>query len=452
MKLQTSCGDIVSYIKGIMMSFQAIAERKQIKYQFISDKKEIVMYFDQDKIEKMFYNLLSNAFKFTPSHGEVSVRVRERSENGEVGSIKISVTDTGRGIDKEQLPHIFDRFYQVDDSSIRDHEGSGIGLALIKELVEIHHGSIRVQSTVHRGSKFTVALPLGKDHLKDEEIIEQEVLVGRSDLFGERWIDLPVDEAIYTDSEMSKVKRPIILIVEDNRDMSTFIREHLKPYYIIKEAFDGEEGLEKAKEIIPDLVISDIMMPKKDGYELCQNLKQDEKTSHIPIILLTAKAERKDKLEGLEIGADDYLVKPFDSTELLARVKNLIGLRQKLRERFSRNGKLPRDEMDINPVDKRFVERITKIIEENMSNEEFDIKQFSHLIGMSGTQLRRKMNALIGQSPNQFIRTLRLNEAARLIKEEMKAVSEAAYLAGFNSLSYFSKCFKEEFGKLPSEY
>jgi response regulator RpfG family c-di-GMP phosphodiesterase len=234
--------------------------------------------------------------------------------------------------------------------------------------------------------------------------------------------------------------------------MSAYIREYLQPIYNIKEAFDGEEGIEMAKEIIPDLIISDIMMPKKDGYELCRNLKQDEKTSHIPIILLTAKAERKDKIEGLEIGADDYLIKPLDSTELLARVNNLIELRQKLRERFSRDGILPRDEMDMNPVDKRFLERITTIIEEHMRNEDFNVKQFGFLIGISGTQLRRKMNALIGQSPNQFIRTMRLKEAARLIKEEMKAVSEAAYLAGFNSLSYFSKSFKEEFGKLPSEY
>jgi YesN/AraC family two-component response regulator len=234
--------------------------------------------------------------------------------------------------------------------------------------------------------------------------------------------------------------------------MCAYIREYLQPYYKVKEAFDGDKGIEKAKEIIPDLIISDIMMPKKDGYELCQNLKQDEKTSHIPIILLTAKAERKDKIEGLEIGADDYLIKPFDSTELLARVKNLIGIRRKLRERFSRDGKLPEDKMDVNPVDKRFFERITTIIEESMNNEDFNVRQFSYLVGMSGTQLRRKMNALTGQSPNQFIRTMRLKEAARLIKEELSSVSEAAYLVGFNSLSYFSKCFKKEFGKLPSEY
>jgi DNA-binding response OmpR family regulator len=452
MKLQATHGDIVSFIRGIMMSFQALAERNHIKYHFFSEKKYIELYFDRDKIEKIFYNLLSNAFKFTPPYGEVSVKVKENRKDGTEDSVEISVKDSGKGIRKEQLTHIFDRFYQVDDSSIREHEGSGIGLALTKELVEFHNGHIRVQSEVNRGSEFTVTLRLGRDHLKKEEIIEEDVLVSRSDISAEGLVDIPTDEAILTDTENSQANKPIILIVEDHRDMSAYIREYLQPYYKIKEAFDGDKGIEKAKEIIPDLIISDIMMPKKDGYELCQNLKQDEKTSHIPIILLTAKAERKDKIEGLEIGADDYLIKPFDSTELLARVKNLIGIRRKLRERFSRDGKLPEDQMDVNPVDKRFFERITTIIEESMNNEDFNVRQFSYLVGMSGTQLRRKMNALTGQSPNQFIRTMRLKEAARLIKEELSSVSEAAYLVGFNSLSYFSKCFKKEFGKLPSEY
>jgi DNA-binding response OmpR family regulator len=318
--------------------------------------------------------------------------------------------------------------------------------------VELHHGDIRVKSEMNRGSEFTVVLSLGKEHLTKEEIIEDDLTLGVTEVTSEKLFDITAEDAISSSAPKLNLSSTIILVVEDNRDMCNYIREYLQPYYKTKLAFDGEEGIDKAKEIIPDLIISDIMMPRKDGYELCRDLKQDEKTSHIPIILLTAKASIEHKIEGLEIGADDYLIKPFDSKELLARVKNLIELRRKLRQRFNREGKLPMEETGINPVDKRFLERASTIIEENMSNEDFNVKQFGFLIGMSGTQLRRKMHALIGQTPNQFIRTMRLREAARLIKEEMNSVSEAAYMVGFSSLSYFSKCFKEEFGELPSKY
>jgi signal transduction histidine kinase/ligand-binding sensor domain-containing protein/DNA-binding response OmpR family regulator len=452
MKLQTSPCDIVSYIKGIMMSFQYLAEKNHIKYQFFSEKKYIELYMDRDKTEKIFYNLLSNAFKFTPPFGEISVKVRQLSEDGNSGIVEVSIKDNGKGILKERLDHIFDRFYQEDDSYTREHEGSGIGLALTKELVELHHGNIRVQSEVNRGSEFTVAFPLGKDHLQQDEIIEEEVFMSVSELVAEEIFSIRTDDISISNNEKFKGYKPIILIVEDNRDMCEYISGYLQPYYKIKLAFNGNEGIEKAKEIIPDLIISDIMMPKKDGYELCQNLKQDQITSHIPIILLTAKASAEHKLEGLELGADDYLIKPFDSKELLTRIKNLIEMRQKLREHFSRIGNMDSVEEALNPVDRRFLERTTEIVKENLGNEKFNVKLFCFLLGMSRTQLNRKMSALTGHSPNQFIRSMRLKEAARLIKEEMNSVSEAAYTSGFNNLSYFSKCFKEEFGKLPSEY
>jgi signal transduction histidine kinase/AraC-like DNA-binding protein len=445
LNLQASKGDIVPFVKGLLMSFQSLAEQKHINYRFTSDQESIELYFDRDKAEKIFTNLISNAFKFTPAYGEIKVKI-SKNEN----DVRIKVKDTGQGISPEKLPHIFDRFYQADDSLTRNQEGTGIGLALTKELVELHHGTIEVISKLNHGTEFSITLPDGKGHLSQDEIVAEDIVLSEEPaLPPETTISIGEQESLdlqKTDSDT------IVLVVEDNADMRSYIRETLHPTYKVVEAFDGAEGVECAREIIPDLIISDIMMPQKDGYQLCSEIKQDESTSHIPVILLTAKAERKDKLAGLQLGADDYLIKPFDSQELQIRVKNLIEIRLKLQALFKDGNVNPRVEKLLSPVDQRFMERVMEIISNNLADEQFDVRQFSHDIGMSGTQLRRKMNALTGQSPNQFIRSQRLKEAAHLIREEQQTVSEAAYQSGFNSLSYFSKCFQEEFGKLPSEY
>jgi len=432
-------------VKGLLMSFQSLAEQKHINYHFTSDQKSIELYFDRDKTEKIFTNLISNAFKFTPEHGEITVSVTKNEHD-----VKIRVKDTAQGISPEKLLHIFDRFYQADDSLTRNQEGSGIGLALTKELVELHHGAIEATSKPNHGSEFLITLPVGKEHLTEDQIVAEDFVLSEQPA-------TPIEPTELVETEQTKDMQKadsetIVLVVEDNSDMRSYIRETLHPAYKVVEAFDGVEGVECAREIIPDLIISDLMMPKKDGYQLCNEIKQDEATSHIPVILLTAKAERKDKLAGLQLGADDYLIKPFDSQELQIRVKNLIEIRRKLQVLFKNGNINLREEKLLSPVDQRFMERVIQIIGENLADEHFDVKQFSNNIAMSGTQLRRKMNALTGQSPNQFIRSQRLKEAARLIREEQQTVSEAAYLVGFNSLSYFSKCFKEEFGRVPSEY
>jgi DNA-binding response OmpR family regulator len=447
MKLQASKSDIVSFVKGLLMSFQTYAEQKKIKYRFTTGHDKIDLYFDRDKMEKVIVNLLSNAFKFTPEHGGISVQIRQ-VEN----SVFIKIKDSGVGIEGDKIEHIFDRFYQVDGSLTRDQEGTGIGLALTKELIELHQGKISVESVVGRGTKFAVMLPCGKDHLNADEIVAEDLM-----LTEDAKHQVAIDDVQASDSFMdNKSSKTIILVVEDNPDMHAYIRDTLHPDYQVKEAHDGEEGVKLAKDIIPDLIISDLMMPKKDGYQLCSELKQDDRTSHIPVILLTAKAKHEDKLMGLQLGADDYLVKPFDSKELQIRIKNLIEIRRNLQAAF-RNGNGQLNNADdnkelINPVDQLFMERVTEIVKVNMVDEQFDIKQFSKEIGMSGTQLRRKMNALTGLSPNQFLRSFRLKEAGRLIREEQHGVSEAAYKVGFNSLSYFSKCFQEQFGILPSDY
>ncbi|MBI3189617.1 MAG: response regulator, partial [Ignavibacteriales bacterium] len=343
MKLHASKGNFVAFIRGVTMSFHSLAERKEIFFDVHSDVEEIELYFDKEKMEKIIINLLSNAFKFTPDHGEIAVAidsvtplplgeghgVRAREE------VKISIRDTGIGIPPEKLPHIFDRFYQVDSSSTRMQEGTGIGLALVKDLVELHYGTITVTSTPGKGSEFIVTLPLGKSHLKQEEIVDESSEVSHLRLNEVEVLDnasTHIEEVRVTKDE-GENEKPILLVIEDNADVREYIKSYLVPMYNVLVAHDGAEGVERAKETIPDLIISDVMMPKMDGYEVCSRLKQDEKTSHIPIILLTAKAAREDKISGLEIGADEYLIKPFDSTELLARVKNLIESRRRLREK-----------------------------------------------------------------------------------------------------------------------
>jgi DNA-binding response OmpR family regulator/anti-sigma regulatory factor (Ser/Thr protein kinase) len=401
-------------------------------------------------MEKIFTNLLSNAFKFTPEGGKVLVQI-SNSRFQDPRQLRITIADTGIGIPTEELPRVFDRFYQVDASQTREHEGSGIGLALTKELVELHHGSISVKSEAGKGTEFTVRFPLGREHLKDDEIVDRPE--GSDVTFRQPEVVpvIPSDVAEKPEEKDASVK-PIVLIVEDNADVRAYMREYLVTGYEVQEAHDGSEGIEKAKEIIPDLIISDVMMPKKDGYELCRTLKLDEKTSHIPIILLTAKAGTENKIEGLETGADDYLTKPFDAKELLVRVKNLIDLRQKLRERF---GKLlislSPDQAPVKSVDKTFLDKLRVAIEKNMSREDFTVEELAGEAAMSRAQLHRKLVALTGDSAGDLIRSFRLQRAKEMLENRGGTVAEIAYAVGFSSPAYFTKCFREQFGVVPSD-
>jgi DNA-binding response OmpR family regulator len=412
-------------------------------------------------------NLLSNAFKFTSEGGEISVAVAtvEADSNDKRLSpagnwIEITVTDTGTGIPHELLGKIFDRFYQIDDSHTREQQGSGIGLALTKEFVELHRGEIAVHSTPDQGTTFVVSLPLGKEHLRENEIISEEAASeGDQRSFQPIAAEIMETERLVDETSPNKddggvieEDATIILVVEDNRDVRKYIHEHLAPSYQVLEAGDGAEGIEKAQEVIPDLIISDIMMPKMDGYELCWVLKNDEKTSHIPVILLTAKASGESKLQGLETGADDYLIKPFNSKELSARVKNLIALRKKLRERFSREVVLKPGNIAITPLDETFLLKMKSVAEQHLGEEDFSIETLRHEVGMSRTQLHRKLRALIDQSPSQFVRSMRLQRAVELLRQKAGTVAEIAYMVGFGSQAYFTKCFHEQFGCSPKEY
>ncbi|MCU0414097.1 MAG: response regulator [Ignavibacteriaceae bacterium] len=453
LKLEASPGNIVSFVKGIALSFESLSEARDVMIKIKSDKELIETYFDREKMIKVFSILLSNAFKFTPERENVIVSITETLNN----TVEIRIRNTGIGIPQKELPKLFDRFYQVDSSQTKEYEGTGIGLALVKELIELHHGSIIVNSKENNPedkekgwTEFTINLPIGKAHLKNEEI-------AIADQVGPKEVT-PLDETEYLSPRIliesdtiSDENKTTILVVEDNYDMREYIKESLSDCYVVEEAVNGEQGVRIAETIIPDLIISDLMMPKMDGNELTRILKNDEKTSHIPIIILTAKSGQENKIEGLQTGADDYLTKPFDLQELRVRVENLINIRKKLQEKFSKGEFLSKPvEKKIKSIDERFLAKVLEVIEKHISEEEFRIEDCSREVGFSRTHFHKKLRALVGKSPSQYVRTVRLYRAKHLIEEEKGNVSEVAYSVGFSSPAYFSRCFKEEFGYPPS--
>jgi DNA-binding response OmpR family regulator/anti-sigma regulatory factor (Ser/Thr protein kinase) len=396
--------------------------------------------------------LLSNAFKFTPEGGEIKVLANIKDE----AFVEISIRDNGTGIPKENISKIFDRFYQVDGSHTRKQEGTGIGLSLTKELVELHKGKIEVESEEGKGTTFTISIPLGKKHLKAEEICEtyeNEVQYNsqKSVNIVEREIELPRIDLI-SDTGNNNNGNPILLIVEDNSDIRNYIKSILEKNYKIFEAIDGEDGWNKSVENIPDLIISDVMMPKMDGFQLCNKLKTDERTSHIPVILLTAKAAKQDKIEGFETGADEYIMKPFETDELKARIKNLIDQRKRLHEHFRKHGIFEIEESRFTSADKKFLKKVFNTITENISDPSFNVEVLSELIAVSRSVLHKKIVSLTGEPPVELIRRIRLTKGAELIEKKFGNISEIAFEVGFNNPAHFSEYFKKQFGVTPSQY
>jgi len=447
MKLELVEGDLIKSLKVIVLSFASLAEQKKIKFSYNFPEEKRTTCFDQDKLEKILNNLLSNAFKFTPEGGEVKCVVK--LSDPEKNLIEISIQDTGRGIPADQLDKIFDRFHQVEESHEMETVGTGIGLSLTKELVNLLHGDIKVESDEGKGTSFIIRLPVGKEHLKESEyILVKKEKITKPALAEE--VEECAEEVVEETKHDEEV--PLVLTVEDHADIRTHIREHLEDCFRIMEAEDGVTGLDKAIENIPDLVITDLMMPKMDGGEMCKRLKTDERTSHIPVIMLTAKASVEDRVEGLETGADAYVTKPFNIKELTVRVKNLIEQRKKLRERFSREVTLEPKDIAITSADEKFLNRAIGIIEEKMGDFEFDAQTLQQEMILSRSQLFRKLKALTDLNITEFIRTIRLKRAAKLLEQKFGNVAQVTYEVGFNNLSYFAKCFKELFGVSPSEY
>ncbi|MEO5600560.1 MAG: ATP-binding protein [Cyclobacteriaceae bacterium] len=446
MQLHAACIDLVEFLREIASSYESLATDKKIKYFFYPEVPELVVFIDREKIEKVVHNLLSNAFKFTIEGGEVILNLKDEKDQ-----CIITVKDTGIGIPVDQVDKVFDRFYQVDSSQTCGYEGSGLGMALARELVDLHKGRISVESKEGKGTTFTVSLPLGKERLSKEEITNSGFK--KSEILSDVVISEETRMEIRNENETVSIdSQHVLLIVEDNADMRHYIRKTLAGQYQIIEAENGKQGVNKAEEIVPDLIISDIMMPEMDGYKLCEIIKTNELTSHIPVILLTAKADRESKLSGLEIGADDYLSKPFDSEELKLIVRNRIEERRKMRERFTREVTLEPKHISITSLDEKFLTKVLAIIETHMDNENFSIDELSREAAYSNMHFYRKIKALAGQTPSQFLRTIRLKRAAELLSKNSDNVTQIAYSVGFSSLSYFNKCFKEQFGVTPGQF
>lgn len=444
--------DLSRFLIYLCAPFESIAQSKQIIFEKCLGQSSQMAYFDGDKIEKIVTNLLSNAFKFTRENGRIDVDIsyQIRPSDAAVLSVRIAITDTGMGIDPIRLPRIFDRFYQVDDGRKRDYEGTGIGLALVKELVHALLGTVDVQSTPGIGSTFTVILPCDFDTWAGY-VSAQDNETGFLRAQGAVDLERETGQVVSENT----LELPVLLIVEDNSDLRKFLRSIFDDTYYIEEAGDGQEGLEMAISKVPDVIISDLMMPLMDGLELCRAVKTDLRTDHIPVILLTAKAALEDRLEGLEQGADDYMAKPFDTEELKIRVKNLLKQRQLLQQKYSQNTAslyVPMETTNVVSAHEQFLQRTNAILEENLSESSFTIEQFAADMGITSVQLRRKLKAITGQTGIEYLRNYRLEKAASLLQNKAGTVSEIAYLVGFESLSYFSKVFQERFGKKPSEW
>ena len=451
MKLKTCEQNLVPIIKRITYSFQSFAERKRISLNFKAAQEEIIMYIDEEKIDKIISNLLSNALKFTPIEGSVNVNIYKNDNN-----VEISVSDNGIGIPKEQLDKIYDRFYQVDNRLSKEYEGTGVGLSLTKELVELHKGKISVESEEEVGSIFRVSLPLGKEHLLSCEIAENfsEGEIKTKDKKTHLINDSTLINHLTNNTRIEffeNKSRPMLLIIEDNSDVRKYIRGILADNYMIEEADNGEEGAKKSFELIPELIISDIMMPKLDGTQLCKLLKSDTRTSHIPIILLTAKVTLKDKITGLQNGADDYVIKPFEAEELKARIKNLLEQRNRIHEHFQKF-EIIIDKDKITSLDQKFIQQTINLINEHLSNSNFSVEELAENLAVSRSLLHKKLVVLLGEPPREIIKRIRLNKAAKLIEQRSGNISEIALEVGFNNPSYFAECFQKQFGFNPSHY
>ncbi|MBF1622257.1 substrate-binding domain-containing protein [Prevotella sp.] len=438
MELRLSDFNLTESMKQWIKLFSVSAQKKHIAIS-MDAPDTIMLRADQDKIERICYNLLSNALKYTSEGGEISLTAKE--ENGRV---MISVADNGCGISSDELPYIFDRFYQAKNAG----RGTGIGLAIVKAFTELHHGEVSATSIEGKGSTFTIHIPVrqkGEVTNQPTEKIEQLVEPSSAE-------EVPnqarhIDELI----QPYQTDKPEVLIIDDNIDIRTYLRSVLSEKYNVSEAADGKVGLELARKIVPDIVLSDIMMPVMDGLAFCQQLKTDKAISHIPVILLTARSLDEQRAEGYEHGADAYLSKPFSLRLLLSRIDNLIESRKKLNQTWSKG--VEDDEIGniSNEIDKSFLKQLRKIIQENLANSDLSVEQIGDEIGLSRVQLYRKVKALTGYSPVEIVRKARLTRARHLLQTTERTVSEVAYAVGFSTPSYFSKCYKDEFGENPKK-
>jgi len=446
--LRTEVYDLVSVVKSLSDNFKSLADENNIKYSFNTSIQSVQAIIDRDKLEKIINNLLSNAFKFTPVDGNISVDISIENKYEPVIA-NISVKDSGIGILKEYQSKIFDRFYQADNSSKRNYGGSGIGLALVKELVTLHKWDIEVKSNPGLGTEFILSIPL----IADKELTEVNQQQNNNDI-AERTSKnrLIKNEFIGPNPPENKNDKPLILFVEDSEDVRKYVYDLLKPDYNVLIAESGEAGIDVTQNNLPDLILSDVMMPGMDGFEFCKKIKSDWRTSHIPVILLTAKVTHQSKLDGLELGADDYITKPFDYKELFIRIKNLIDQRKKLRRKFSKEISLQAGTISGNSSDTELIQKTIDIIEKNLNNENFNSDTLANELFVSRSQLNRKLQAVVSQGPGEFIRNYKLKRAAQMILEKRFSITQIALEVGFGSPAQFTRAFQKHYNSLPSEF
>jgi signal transduction histidine kinase/ligand-binding sensor domain-containing protein/DNA-binding response OmpR family regulator len=450
LKLELMQDDMVRLISEVVQSFQEYAKEKQITLKFQTLKKQLIAVFDPDKVESILNNLISNALKYTGEGGMISIHLSlvfvsddedTLNRHPEKQYIEISVKDNGKGISETNIEKIFTRFFRIDSKN--EITGTGIGLSLVKELVKLHRGNIDVISRPEKGSKFTVRLPYDTEIASSITGAADEILSDKSHL---------PDNSKVTEEILEESNAQIMLIVEDNPDVRYFIRSHFDSAYKILEAKNGQEGWDVAIKTIPDVIISDILMPDLDGNELCKRIKKDERTSHIPLLLLTALHSKEHEIEGLSSGADDYVTKPFDISVLQTKVENMLQVRRSLKEKYTREVILKPSNITIASPDEHFLQKAIKVVEKNISNADLDIEQFATEVGVSRMQLYRKFSALTNMTVKEFIRSIRLKRAAQLLLDKKMNVNETAYAVGFKDLSHFRKCFHREFGMSASQY
>lgn len=458
-KLGATKADIVSFIREITFAFRASAKKNNVKIAFESELYTKDVWFDWDKLEKILNNLIYNAIKFTPSGGQINIKI-SKSKNKDVLNIidrgvnvdyiKIEIEDTGMGIDKDQLPYVFQRFYQVNQSKETMDIGSGIGLAITKDLIDLHHGVIEVNSKKGVGTSFLIKLPLGKLHLLPDEIIETKLPESLSE--EEMDLNFVQEHSNLEDDAQGNQLKNTILVVDDNLDIRELVKNGLLKQYNIIQAENGKEALSIALKEIPDLVISDVLMPEMDGVEFCKELKTNIRTSHIPIILLTALNSVEHRIKGLESGADAYIPKPFKMKLLSVRVEKLIESRNLMRKYFQTEKELLPERIALNSIDQEFLKKIMNFMEANMGNESYWVDQLAADMNTSRSTFFRKLKKLIGQSPNDFMRIIRLKRAVQLLEQNELTISQVSYKVGFSDPGYFGKCFRKVYGDSPSNF
>ena len=447
MKLSVSKSDVISFIDDVCkIHFTPLMRKKNQTFTFLTEDRHLMAYFDRDKLDKIVSNLLSNAYKYTANGGNIKLIVDSYWES-ENHHLRIQVVDTGEGIAPADLENVFKRFYTINKGD--ESESNGIGLSLTKDLVELHHGTINVESELGKGSTFTVDLPINKDSYQEDELISEHISANgiNTDLILEK--EALADSQVGEDTQIADVH---LLLVEDNEELLFLMEKILSKHYHVLIAKDGLEALNVIKDNEIDIIISDVMMPEMDGLEFCRALKSNLQTSHIPIILLTAKNTVEDRIECYNAGADGYISKPFELKILEARINNFIMHKKNKQEEFRSNVEVNIDSLEPSSIDKEFLDKVISVINSNMSEGDFDVVQLADALAVSKSSLYRKMKLATGLSPIEFIRNIRLKHGSQLLKDKSISVAEVAYECGFSNPKYFATCFKEEFGVTPKEY